>query len=68
MNHAYDDFDLGGIEEYYSANRTQLVKCDCCGERVLSSRVHLMQSFQHPDTDLVVCDRCYTKMLKEEEK
>lgn len=64
MEHAFDDFDLGGAEEYYSSGRVHAVKCDCCGERVLPSRIHLMQSFQHPETDLVVCDRCYYKMIK----
>ncbi len=65
---AFDDFDFGSAEEYYSPRRMPLVKCDCCGERVLSNRIHIMQSFQHPETDLVVCDRCYYKMTKGEEK
>lgn len=63
MEHAFDDFDLGGAEEYYSSNRVQSVKCDCCGERVLPSRIRFMQSFKHPEKDLAVCDRCYRKML-----
>ena len=60
-------FDLGGCEEFYeSTRRFDLVKCDSCGERTPASRIHFMQSFQQPDIDLVICERCYGKIMDEQ--
>lgn len=62
MPYTADDFDLGGVEEYYSPRKLQLISCDNCKERVPSRSVHFMNSFQHPDVEVVLCARCYGKM------
>lgn len=53
---AFDDFDFGSAESITAHGGCRwsnaIVEAACS-----SNRIHIMQSFQHPETDLVVCDR-----------
>lgn len=58
-----EEWDIS-VEEMYEYNpRYSLVKCDSCNERVSSRSVHILESFKEPDVSILICNRCYGKLL-----
>lgn len=58
-----EDWDIS-VEEVYEYNpRYQLAKCDSCDERVSTRSVHVLESFKDPEVSIIICNRCYGKLL-----